>query len=58
MIKQNQGDQGFLNWKIAKAQERINREQYRRTMAFQASIELEKLGRTKMPEDLARIIGK
>lgn len=45
MIKQKKGEEGFLDWKMAKAQERIDREQYLRTLAFHASLaEIEQVG--------------
>ncbi|KAM4054604.1 PPIC-type PPIASE domain-containing protein [Hirsutella rhossiliensis] len=38
MIRQKRGDQGFLEWKTAKAEERINLEQWRRTLELRAEL--------------------
>ncbi|KAF7543880.1 hypothetical protein G7046_g9911 [Stylonectria norvegica] len=43
MVKQRRGDQGFLEWKIEKGQERIDKEQYKRALAFHASVQVTKL---------------
>jgi hypothetical protein len=43
-IRQKRGQQAWVDWKMDKAQERIDREQYMRTLAFHTSLELAKLG--------------
>lgn len=38
MIRQRRGDQGYLAWKTTKAEERINLEQWRRTLELRAEL--------------------
>ncbi|KAM5375905.1 hypothetical protein ACJZ2D_005695 [Fusarium nematophilum] len=40
LIKQKQGEGEFLDWKLGKAEEMIEREQYLRTLVFEASLGL------------------
>ncbi|KAH7170397.1 PUA-like domain-containing protein [Dactylonectria macrodidyma] len=44
MIKQRKGQRGFLDWKMERAREKMDQEQYMRTLAFQTSLELAKIG--------------
>lgn len=43
MVKQRGGDRGFLEWKMARAQERMDLEQWRRTMHLGLELNLAKL---------------
>lgn len=45
MVKQTGGDRGFLDWKMAKAQERMDLEQWRRTMHLGLELNLAKLSK-------------
>ncbi|KAI5465652.1 PUA-like domain-containing protein [Mariannaea sp. PMI_226] len=44
MMNQRRGPQAWMDWKMEKAQEKIDREQYMRALAFHTSLELAKIG--------------
>ncbi|KAF7542567.1 hypothetical protein G7Z17_g11461 [Cylindrodendrum hubeiense] len=58
MVKQKKGQQGFLDWKMERVQEKIDQEQYMRTLAFQTSLELAKMGQPSPVQSLVRTKGK
>ncbi|KPM41515.1 hypothetical protein AK830_g5019 [Neonectria ditissima] len=57
-IKQIKGQQGFLNWKMEKAGDKMDQEQYMRTLAFLTSLELAKIGQQGPLQSLVRAKGK
>lgn len=58
MVKQKEGQRGFLDWKMERAQERMDQEQYMRTLAFQTSLELAKIGQPSPVQSFVRTKGK
>lgn len=46
VIRQRRGDQGFLDWKTAKAQERINLEQWGRALELGTELKLARLSQS------------
>ncbi|KAK7430053.1 hypothetical protein QQZ08_003444 [Neonectria magnoliae] len=57
-IKQIKGQQGFLDWKMEKAQDKMDQEQYMRTLAFLTSLELAKIGQPSPLQSLVKAKGK
>lgn len=51
MIKQKRGQQAWIDWKMDKSQERLDREQYMRTLAFHTSLKLAKVGQPMLAFD-------
>lgn len=47
MVRQRRGSQGFLEWRMLKAQERMDQEQWRHALELGAELSLAK--RTKSP---------
>lgn len=43
MVKQNRGDERFLNWKLAKAQQKIEQDQWIRTVNFDRHDEVDEM---------------